>query len=330
MRRIALVRLLVVPMVGGLFFGALAGTLPRPAAPARAQTAGDPALLPELAQRLLSLPSADPSARAQLFPGALPPTLAAPMPLPPDGRLIGSAILPARGPGGSASTSIVVDTLLSPADALTFYQTTLTSQGWTVPAGGFHASGFLPTAPPAVASYCLGPTGPSLSVVVRPQPSGPNDLRLDLTDSDPYRCNPQAAPGPIAPPTGGLLPALAPPDGVTIAGSTFGGDDANQTASATAQTSLSAADLEQAYAQQLVAAGWTPAGSGGDATFTWSSWTLPGDTPRQGLLTVWAGSAGDQQLLELRVMTPGGIPGRSGSGVTVIATAPAPVTTATP
>ena len=61
----------------------------RPQRPvALAQAGDDPALLRELAERLLSFPSAGPSDRARLFPGALPPSLMVNAPLPPGSTLI--------------------------------------------------------------------------------------------------------------------------------------------------------------------------------------------------------------------------------------------------
>ena len=243
-RRVLVRGLFLVPLMALLAIMSHA-TSQAPAA-LHAQSSDDPALLRELAVRLLSASSADPTPRAQLYPGALPPDLSPTVPLPADSRLIGSAVLPNPFPSAGVPVVIVADTPEAPADVLSYYQSTLTAQGWSAPTNGFRPGG------------------------VTPQPSS------------------------------------------------FGGSEGNQTATVTAQTTMSVGDLEQFYAQQLISAGWTQTDGAIQGPLAWSSWTVPVTAPRWGLLTVWAGPGTDQRQLELHVISAGAASGAGATSTTIV------------
>ncbi len=298
----ALLRLLLGTVAVCLFAGS------PPSTGAQTPPADDPALLRELAVRLLTFSRSDTSISPQLFPGALPPAFPSTISLPPDSRLVGSAILPESGPAGQMATAIVVvaDTGTAPADVLAFYQGLLTNAGWIpAPQNGFQPGGFLPFTPPGFASYCQGTSGPSLNISVEMRTGAPNGLRLQLTSPNLGLCNPQARPGP-PPPFSQVLPALVSPAGVTIApGGSSGGSDGSQQANAIARTDMSVAELERFYEPQLVAAGWTRTDGATQGPLAWSTWSVPGDKTRQGFLSVLDGPGPNERTLELRAATAG-------------------------
>jgi len=81
-----------------------------------------------LATRLLprrTRPGAPGAEQLQLHAGQLPPSLLFDPPIPPDCRIIGSAV---EGP----FVTVLLDTELTPKRALSFYSESLTGSGWTM------------------------------------------------------------------------------------------------------------------------------------------------------------------------------------------------------
>jgi len=251
--------------------------------------------------------------------------------LPPGSQLIGSAEIPEQtgpvaNPTSRVETRIVVDTPSAPADVRQFYKATLTSQGWTVsqPFGpifsGFIASALLGSEGD---TYCESTAGPSLGIGITQRPGAANDLRLTLTTPS-ESCGVQNFPTSVPLPQN-LLPALYPPDGITVVsgGSSSNGGQGDQASFAVAETNAGASELEQDYESQLVALGWTRIEAGNGQTLAWSSWSVPADRPRQALLTVWNGPGDSERQLEITVVTEGA--STSGGPSSVIVGAPVPM-----
>ncbi len=106
----------------------------------RGQPAEDPALLRELAERLLDQPvrlpqeAASGAARTRLFAGSMPPDLPVTLPLPPGGRLLGSLARPSvvQGPGVlvlGQYTEVVLDAPGEALAILAFFDDALTEHG---------------------------------------------------------------------------------------------------------------------------------------------------------------------------------------------------------
>lgn len=287
--------------------------------PLRAQQPEDPALLRELVERLLSPPVPLPTGevpRVRLLPGALPPELTFDLPMPPGGRLIGSAVRPAfekdpRAPSG-VNVEVVMDAPGTPADVMAFYQSALAERGWSAPpfARGPGGGGFQPTATPASAAFCQGESGPWLSMNVFPRETGPSDVRVSVNTGSPGPCSgPRVPPGVhLGPPPGfELLPPLFAPRAVRLYGSGImsgpGGPEGpgRWFSDATAETDMPVADLEAHFARQLEAAGWTRLGGRMDGPLTWSTWAVPGEGDWQGFLYVLEGPGPNRRSLHVEV-----------------------------
>lgn len=260
-----------------------------------------------LAQRLLAPPFPNPDGSLStltLYPAALPPSQAEPIPVPPGAKLIGSTV---RTRGSSTSVSAVLD-MPGAASAVTdFYTRELAAKGFSPSASrpGGTGGGFVSTIGPAnTLMFCKSTTGPTFNVTVWTRPGSPNDVRVNYEPPNPQQsggygpCNPPPAGGPGA----GMdrLPRLQPPDGVVLQQSGGSGGGNRQASEATATTTRSPRDLEAHFAQQLAAAGWTKTGSGADTTLAWSTWKVPGDGAWQGTLIVYEAPGKDRRGLLLR------------------------------
>ena len=101
--------------------------------PAGAQQTEDPALLRELAERLLS-PLVAGAPQPRIYPGALPPDAPRDLIVPPGVRLLGSAELPRFGPPEQPATitiTVIFDTSTTPDDIFAYYRDQLAVTGWT-------------------------------------------------------------------------------------------------------------------------------------------------------------------------------------------------------
>ena len=314
--------------------GMVIGRLPGPQ-PAQAQPGEDPALLHDLAERLLSRGPRG-ILRARLFAGALPPDLTFEVPLLPGSRLIGSAVVPLSEENGPIATgeglTVILDTEASEGAVLAFYQDALLARGWTIaePYRDVGGGGFRPAYLPGGTLFCQGAYGPWLAVFVYERAGEPNEVRLQGGTGYPNLCGGPPPEGPPPPPPGAppspspppdILPRITLPRGVELVGvlgeATLGGPG-TRAANATAITAMSAAELEAHIAAQLAAAGWTWLAGRVDGPLAWSLWRLPGEDERHGLLTVWEGLPGqDRRVLRLVIaftepVTPLG-PGPAGA-----------------
>ena len=300
---------------------------------AAAQSQDDPALLRELAERLLSPPFAGPggqAARPRLLLGALPPELPLDLPLPPGSRLVGSAVRPSFGregpdsPPSGLSIAVVLDAPGAPADIIRFYQEALGSQGWSAPSPADRPpGGFLPSSiSTSSSSFCRSPAGPWLSVIVLPQAAGPSDVRIDVDTGNPGPCESQPDPRPPgAPPGFDRLPPLAAPPGVQVMPRGGGGGDGFAESRAVAVTDRPAADLEAHYAAQLAAAGWSRLAGGTEGPVAWSVWGVPGEGSWYGFLFVLEEPGQNRRSLYVYVVSAAEQVG-PGGGVRIIPVGP--------
>ena len=294
----------------------------------------DASLLRELAERLIaapypSIPSQVPLPTVQLLPGQMPNDLPLSLPLPPDARLIGTAVrtLPG-GAAGDASMSmgpvapgatVVLDAPGSRESLLTLYEGALAQQGWRVAQGGSPFPGGFQAAfvGGGGLTYCQSESGPWLSVNVYPRASGPNDVRLTI-GTNAGACSIPVPPMPRAaiPRAAELLPRLVPPPGVVMQQVGGGGGGPNRWSSeAAAETSRPATELEAHFAQQMTAAGWVRQTGGIAGWMAWSAWAMPQEGDWQALLLVAEWPDPSRRWLSVRVKSPSAALDGMGSGM---------------
>jgi hypothetical protein len=258
---------------------------------------GDP--LAELSGRLLLPPFMKSQDNAtyelRLYPAQLPPDPRIDLPQPAGSRLIGTALRLRNG--APASLDAVLDVPASTTDVAGLFERELTKLGWSPapnrgqPQGG---GGFVPSGMAANRMYCKGEQPPWYSISVFELPSAPFDVRAHIDFVNPSLgfggtyagpCAVQQQPVPMS----GMnkLPTLRAPDGVVLRGGMGGGGGMDrQTSDASAISKLSVAEIESAFAQQLVAAGWTRVAASASGPVAWSTWKLPGDGDWRGLLLI--------------------------------------------
>jgi hypothetical protein len=258
---------------------------------------GDP--LAELAGRLLLPPYMKSQDNAtyelRLYPGQLPPDPKIDLPQPPGARLIGTALRLRNG--APASLDAVLDVPASTRDVAGLFEQELTKLGWTTAPNRSQpqSGGFVPSGMNVSRIYCRGEQPPWYSVSVVELPSAPFDVRAHIDFVNPSLSFGGSYAGPCStqqqqmPMGGGLnkLPTLRAPDGVVLRGGMGGGGGMDrQTSDAGAVSKLSVSDIESAFAQQLVAAGWTRLAGSASGPVAWSTWKLPGDGDWRGLLLI--------------------------------------------
>jgi hypothetical protein len=143
--------------------------------------------------------------------------------------------------------------------------------------------------------YCKGEQPPWYSVSVSEVPAGPFDVRAHIDFVNPSLGFGGSYIGPCSAqpqgvmPGGGLnkLPTLRAPDGVVLRGGMGGSAGMDrQTSDAGAVSKLSVGEIEAAFEQQLVAAGWTRLAGNASGPVAWSTWKIPGEGDWRGLLLV--------------------------------------------
>lgn len=87
-----------------------------------------------------------------------------------------------------------------------------------------------------------------------------------------------------------MLPALWPPAGVRIRGGGGGGNEQAWHSEASAETELTAVELEGHFGPQFEREGWTRAGGGAGGGTAWSVWRRTEGGERYGFLLVVEGS----------------------------------------
>ncbi len=226
--------------------------------------------------------------------------------------------------GGTEMTGveIAIEAPGSPADVLAFYDRALPAAGLTpAPTSSSGSGGFQPASAKRSDMYCLGESGPWLTMSAAEQGDGGggvrrSDVRVSVTMRvAAFSSYPVAYAGPCSTqqPVGysslstaaRLLPRLSGPAGVPMQTGMgqMGLDYA--TTSAVATTDMSVGQLETYFAEELVTAGWTRLTAGGDGPVAWSLWTLPEEGEWQGFLTAVEAPGVNRRRLSLVVESTG-------------------------
>lgn len=304
-----LVRLLVLSGLAAILSGfPWLASLPR----AAAQQAGDDALLQKLATRLASTGNLGPDGQpltVQLLPGQLPSNFRVTIPVPSDASVIGSSVR-SSSDGTVVGATVILDVPETGNGILDFYTQAMTAAGFTSPTSPVSPAsqgGFQQTFQFQNRYFCQGQSGPSVSVLVFPQPNGPADVHVN---ADTLNASPCSGPG-LFPSTSMTLPMLAAPAGVVIQSGPLGGFvtpviQGSSRSDATAITAMPVADLETWYAGQLEQAGWTPLANRGDATLAWTTFSVPNQSNAQGFLYVLMGPGNNRRILHLDITTAPG------------------------
>ena len=268
--------------------------------PAAPPSPDDPALVRELAERLLTpmFGPGSPQIVAKLYPGKLPPDLQ--VTLPSSARVVGSVTRTGTGAKfGGPGADVVLDMSGSTTDVLASLHASLVAAGWTaapVPYGT--PRGFQATVSPVSAPFCKAESW--MNVSVSGGEEGVRDVRLSVNGGG-GPCG--VSPAPMQkqfPPGMDKLPALYAPKGVALTAYGAPGGPNRWGSEAVANTTLSARDLEGHFAAQLRSAGWSRTAGGADGPLAWSTWKV--DATWTGFLSVLESASGTREL-SVRVMS---------------------------
>jgi hypothetical protein len=250
----------------------------------------------DLAERVLGRSSAGTEVSITL--DGLPPEADGRVRLPDGSRVIGTVVR--RPMGDIASVSAYVASPLDPKAFNDAVRRLYESDGYR-PAplqGGPMGGGFRPSVMGSMsgAVLCRGEDGPWIHTSGRAAAGGSDGI---------VNWNaPAAGVGPCSPRSHGMpfpdvLPPLEAPEGVDLLpGGGYGGGGGSWTSSAAAITTLSARELVDTFAPQLVGEGARTLGSGGDEVVAWSEWKLAKE-PWEALLIVFG--RGPRKELQLRI-----------------------------
>ncbi|WP_216322477.1 hypothetical protein [Deinococcus aestuarii] len=246
-RRLFLAALLAVS-------GALAQTAPVP-------SPADLARERELVRRALGTDFGPINVEARLLVGQLPPQPLGPLPRVPAGQLIGSVVRSSSTPDFPDSQSIFFDSAAPPAQVQAALQASLKALGWTAfngPLGPSLEGGFQSEAEGNVSALAYYRLEQQVSLHGQIRRVGAvTRVTLNLNRDRNLREQLQFREGRGAE-LRSNLPTLRPPGGANVQPSGGGGGGGSWTSYASIQSSLSAAQLLEAFGAQLQAAGWTP------------------------------------------------------------------------
>jgi hypothetical protein len=233
-------------------------------------SSGSEDALRELAARLLAFrfgqPAGDAAPEPRLLVGELPPDMPVELPLPEDGRLLGSFI--------QEHPILAVDTGLTGADVIDFYLEQLGAAGWTEQErflphrGGFvHSSSF----DRQMATFFSPDERYTMSMMAAPASHGRTTVQLTLTtDTEGFR--------PRQMPQGrdvmAVLPPIRPPRGALQMPEGGGGGPDQVTSSARLDTDLDLTAVSTHYLAELERAGWRRLDAGTSGPAAWSAWSF--------------------------------------------------------
>ncbi len=289
-----------------------------------AQNQGEAAQIRELAERLL-LPSYGYSGRypmgspggapveepsVELLVGRLPNDPGLDVPVPPGGRLLGSAVR-SGSMYPASNIEVVIEAPGAPGSVAAYYDRSLPDFGWSSGSFGMGSTGgFQQVAAQRSSYFCRDEDNATLTVQIQPRAKQPDmaDVRMTLSGSSPPCLVPTPPSAPSDLPYGGRfsspyqsLPTLYPPDGVTIRQSGgYGGSSGSFSMEARAWTAMSAADLEAFFARQVAESGWTRLSGSADGLVAWSAWSVPDAEGAQGFLSIRELPGTDQRILSIR------------------------------
>jgi hypothetical protein len=241
-----------------------------------------------------------PSSSVALLPGQVPSSMPLPLPVPPGGRVIGSAI---RSDGSrQQAIDVVIDAPGRPSEVMAFLRREMQRLGWSAATygPGGPSGGFRPTGTAEGGAFCASGATQWLSAYVSPRANAPSDLRVRLELQNQGPCVAPTPPQPV--PAGGGLPPLDAPDG-TVVQMGYGGP--RMQSDAIAESSMTPAQLEGHFGGQLQAAGWARQGGGDGGSFAWSTWRPAGQSDAVALLYVLDLPGTNRRGLHLTVDGPG-------------------------
>ncbi len=244
---------------------------------------GDEASLRAMLEHVVAATDSS-DAGATVYIGALPPDLPFPVMLPKEVRLIGSIAYRNTDPY-PRPTQIYFDTSLATRDVIAFFEKNLpknferAEMPFMPSAAGFQASDT-----PEMADFCYNKAEGELGIRAFAQESGSRVI-LGIGGKEVTKYSRCYQPGPNAPESYRLMPALSAPKGVQIQPSGGGAVSDNTASSAAVLTTdaHSVQDLIGYYQETVKKAGWLVASSfaqtdGGWLTGTMktgeASWTL--------------------------------------------------------
>ena len=271
--------------------------------PASGAAQGDDTATRELTRYLLVAASGgggEPRS-VDVLPARLPGDLPLALPAPPSGRLVGSSVLYTRM--RTLAWDVIYDAPGVVSDINDFYANALPRLGWNPPRSEDRpARGFYP-AVMGVAQrgiFC----GSGASLLVNTAPTAANTLLVRVrVEANGSLCASSATTQTSGPSAADALPGLAAPPGVPLR-LTSGGFTADRAATtATAATTLPAAELQAHYARQLEAAGWTRTEGANTGPLVWSTWAVPGAGDFRGFLSVLEVSD-DRRELTVQLVAP--------------------------
>jgi hypothetical protein len=231
----------------------------------------------------------------------------------------------ARTVGGQlASAELLIELPGSTGQAQVLYENALAEQAWAAPIG-YSAGGFQQVRTVLPFYHCKGDDWAFAMMSFRQLDAARAEVRLSISlaaMAQPGNARGALAIGPCStfttssgPAIGSgaaaapnyrrdLLPTLIPPAGaqLQVSGGAMGGDYA--TSEATAETDLSAGQLEAHFAAQLERSGWVKVASGDAGAVAFSSWSLPHEPEWFGMLTIAQTPLPNRYALTVRVETP--------------------------
>ncbi len=269
MRRIALLGVLLISLVIGRGL----------AQETSAITGGDDATLRAFIARYVG--GTGGTAPVNIIVGGLP-SLAFAVPTPPDTTIIGTIVRPDAAVADLVFYEILLEHTLAPAEILAFYQEALAAAGWALiyaddgsSAGGFVQYQFV------AGNFCLNDTAANFSfdATANPETGGKTLINVRVqTPADEYQC--QSPEEPVVDTSFTLIPQLGIPTGVTIVSNAGGGlsyyaaDAPSNSLAAVMDTTLSLAQLAEAYTTQLAQTGWVLVSNNLTERSAFSTWTI--------------------------------------------------------
>jgi len=276
---------------------------------AYAQPGSDDAAFHELAERLLTTPSASLATDTEreptkILPGRLPDDAPFDVALPPGGRLVGSSELRSMD---RETIQIVLDFPGSAEEAVAFYSAALGDLGWSQPqqsgtqAGGFQAS-------TAAFSYLCSPVSPTTSATVNAGSlrRGVADVHITIYTSGPIAAR---GIGPCAeragyPSGSSVLPPLHAPAGVRVLSTGQSAGSSRIGSTALLESTQPIEELASQLGDALEASDWSQSDAGVSGPIAWSMWDVPGGE-LWGILQIVALPAGNEFAATIQLYPTG-------------------------
>lgn len=226
-------------------------------------------------ERYHTYPSSTARDEVNVHVGKLPPTLGFELPLPDDGKVVGSLSW------GTSRHQIIVDTALLPDEVLEFYTERLAAIGyepWRMPG----SRGFLSPEGDFQRTFCHDLSDTELRITASNTDRRFTDLRIHVSKDQPHSQCAQEMPKPAqSSPGQKYMPILnAYPDSNIPSKSGCGHENA-YSSQIELRSSASGKEILAHYSRQLLDSDWIELDSGQRDRFYWSIWTFMDDEDRQ-------------------------------------------------